>query len=98
MLGMYLAELARILQVTCSEIGEFASGKQFLNLNSKAGEQAIQFIRLYELLYEKFGADEVAMCHWLRAKNQDLNGIPLYLMVDDGQLTHVVEYVERQVQ
>ena len=50
---MYQAELARILQVTCSEIGGFASGIQFLNVNSEAAEQAIKFVRLYESLYEK---------------------------------------------
>lgn len=94
---MYQAELARILEVTCSEIGEFASGKQFLDINSQTGEQALKFIRLYESLYEMFNADEVAICHWLRAKNEDLNGIPLYLMVDDGRLAQVVEYIEHQI-
>jgi hypothetical protein len=97
MLGMYQAELARILQVTCSEIGGFASGIQFLNVNSEAAEQAIKFVRLYESLYEKFGADEVAICQWFRAQNQDLNGIPLYLIVDDGRLADVVEYIEQQI-
>ena len=38
--------------------------------------------------------DEASMCHWLRADNTDLGGVPLLLMVDDDQLEQVLSYVE----
>ena len=93
MLGMYQAELARILHVNCSDIGHLANGKQFLELESESWKQAVLFVRLYHLIYDRFNGDEVAIYHWLRAKNQDINGIPLYLIVDFDQLANVVEYV-----
>jgi len=97
MFAMYQAELARILQLTCAEIGQLATGKQFLDPDSQTGRQAIRFVRLYNLLYDRFQGDEAAICHWLRVGNQDLNGIPLYLMVDEGQLMKVIEYLEQKI-
>jgi hypothetical protein len=97
MFAMYQAELARILCVTCADIGLMASGKHFLVPDSKAWQQAIRFVRLYELLYETFNGNEAAICHWLRAENPVLNGIPLYLMVDSGRLVDVVKTVECQM-
>ena len=94
---MYQAELARILQLTCSEIGQLATGKQLLDPNSEAGKRAIRFVHLHNLLYERFHGDEAAICHWLRVANKDLNGTPLYLLVDDGQLIKVIEYIERNM-
>ena len=47
------------------------------------------FVELYEQLYKIFDANEAAICHWLRTENEDLKGIPLYLIVDHNPLETV---------
>lgn len=94
MLGMYQAELARVLGLQCADIGDFASGKQRLQPGSSEWAKARQFVTLYERLYQHFGGDAVAMYHWLRATHPQLAGIPLLLMVDEGQLDAIVAWFD----
>ena len=94
MLGMYQAELARILHLTCSDIGELANARRLLAPDTESWEQAVLFIRLYNWLYDAFSGDEAAIHHWLRTNNTLLNGTPLYLIVDHGQLATVLTTVE----
>ena len=79
MLGLYQAELARILGMQCSDIGRLSGGKQLPGEATEFWKQAVLFVRLHELLYDKFNGDEVAVYHWLRAENPALQGVPLYL-------------------
>jgi hypothetical protein len=90
---MYQAELARILQLQCSDIGALASRERYLMQDTPSWKLAVLFVRLYDMLYEKFNGNEAAICHWLRADNKDLKSVPLYLMVDHGQLETVIEHV-----
>jgi transcriptional regulator with XRE-family HTH domain len=94
LLGMYQAELASILGITCSQIGELANAKRFLKPDTVAWQRAALFIRLYNLLYDRYGGDEVATYHWLRVENKVLKGTPLYLMVDHGLLHTVLAHIE----
>lgn len=94
LLGMYQAELARILGLHCSDIGAMASAKKFIENNSNAWHQAWLLVRFYNGLYEKFSGDEALMCHWLRRHHPGLSASPFYLMVDHGQLDEVVQYLE----
>jgi len=84
MLGLYHAELARILKLQCAEVGELANAQKMLDPDSIAWQQAEKFISVFECLYMKYQGDEALMCNWLRKQNTELNGVPLYLMVDDG--------------
>jgi len=90
MLGMYHAELARILKLQCADVGELANAQQILDVNSIAWQQAEKFISIFEYLYLKFRGDEALMCNWLRKENSLLNGVPLYLMVDNGLIDDVL--------
>ena len=98
MLGMYQAELARVLQLQCGDIGRLANGQRVLECGSVAWDEAVLFIRLYQALYEKLGGDGVAMCNWLRRDNKPLGGVPLLLIVDDGRLRWALDYVENHLQ
>lgn len=86
MLGLYHAELARILKLQCADVGELANAQKTLDVNTIAWQQAEKFISVFECLYLKFQGDETLMCNWLRKQNTELNGVPLYLMVDDDLL------------
>ena len=93
-LGLYQAELVRILAVQCGDIGELFSGKRNIEPDSHLWEKSVFFIRFYELLYDKLKGDEVAMYNWLRRHNSDLNGTPLFLLVDNGNLEAVAKYLK----
>ena len=96
-LSMYDAELARILGLQCSDIGELTSGKRCIKQGSDAWRQAVCFIEMYHLLYDCFDGDNVAMYHWMRADNRHLRGTPHFLIVDDGQLQIIRDYLSQAV-
>ena len=93
LLGMYHAELARILGQQCGDIGELSCGKRCIERDSEAWSQAKLFIETYHHLFDYFEGDSVAMYHWMRADNDRLNGIPHFLIVDDGQLQRIHDYL-----
>ena len=92
MLGMYQAELARILHLQCSDIGRLSSGKAVLEEDSENWQQAERFLQFYQLLYTHFDGDGVAMRNWLRRENSELGGVPLLLMVDDLKIEAVIQF------
>jgi hypothetical protein len=96
MLNMYQAELASVLGLQCADIGRMSSVQQFLIPGTIAWERAVLFIRFYQCLFEKYNGDEAAMVHWLRGEKKELNSSPLLLMVDNGQLLSVFEYLSFQ--
>lgn len=93
LLGMYHAELGRILGQQCADIGELSSGKACIQKNSNAWQQAVLFIEMYQQLYDYFNGDGVAMYHWMRSNNEPLNGTPHFLIVDHGKLQLVLDYL-----
>lgn len=97
MLGMYQAELARVLGLQCSDIGAFASATNVLTAGSSEWNRARQFVTLYEHLYQHYSGDAVAIYHWLRATHTDLAGVPLLLMVDEGRLADVLDWFEKLI-
>jgi len=96
MLGLYHAELARILKLQCADVGELANAQQHLEVDSVAWQQAEKFISIFEGLHLRFQGDEALMCNWLRKENSVLNGVPLYLMVDEGLIDDCLSYLSNQ--
>jgi hypothetical protein len=95
LLGLFNAELARVLHLKCGDIGELGSGQRCLEPGTAAWDQAVLFIRFYRSLYTAMQGDGVAMRHWLRVENATLGGIPHRLIVDEDRLQEVVTYLER---
>jgi len=98
LLGLYQAELARVLRLKCGDIGELASARRCLEPDTQAWEQALLFVRFYRALYTKMDGDGVAMRHWLRVEDEALGGVPHLLIVDADRLQEVVIYLERYLQ
>ncbi len=90
MLGIYHAELARILRVQCADIGQLANVERVIKKNTQAWIQAEKYIALYESLYGACEGSEVLMNNWLRKNNQVLNAVPLYAMVDELRIDDVL--------
>ena len=97
MLGMYNAELARILGQQCGDIGKLSSGQSCLDQETPAWERAVLLVETYNLLFDYFDGDGVAMYHWMRADNQQLDGTPHFLIVDDGKLGEIHDYLKRAI-
>lgn len=94
MLGLYQAELARVLGLQCGDIGAFATARAQLSSGTSSWQQARRFVCLYEHLFGYFAGDAVAMYHWLRARQANLADTPLLLMVDAGRLDDVLSWFD----
>jgi hypothetical protein len=94
MLGLVRAEVARLLEFKCQSISALFDGKLVLVEGTTAWTQGVLFIRFYQTLYDRMEGDGVRMIHWLRANKGDLDNSPFYLMVDEGKLELVLEYLE----
>ncbi len=94
MLGLYQAELARILELRCADIGRLAVDRECLEPGSRAWAQAQSFCRMYQALYTQMDGDGVRMRHWLWRRHPVLDAQPLLLMVDRGGLARVVQCLE----
>lgn len=93
LLGLYRAELARVLHLQCGDIGRLGAARERLVPGSRSWQQAVLFIRFYRALYTLMQGDEAAMCHWLRASNRQLEGVPLLLLVDEDRLSEVLDHL-----
>jgi len=91
MLGVYHAELARILHLQCADIGELSNANNVISKKSQAWIQAEKYLELYEYLYGLHSGDEALINNWLRKENKKLRAIPLYLMVDELRIDEVLE-------
>jgi hypothetical protein len=94
LLSMYHAELARILNLQCADIGQLCTGQRCIEQDSHAWDQAVLFIETYHLLFDCFKGNGVAMYHWMRADNKHLDGTPHILIVDEGELKLVHDYLQ----
>lgn len=95
LLGLFQAELARILYLNCGDVGQLASGRCCLEPGTVAWQQARLFVRLQQALFTLQDGDGVAMRHWLRVPHPVLGGVPHLLLVDDGRLDDMVRWFER---
>lgn len=95
MLGIYHAELARILYLKCADIGELSNAYKNIQINTESWFQAIKYVEMYESLFYFCEGNEAKMNNWLRKKHKKLQAVPLYLMVDDLQIDWVIDVLER---
>ncbi|KPK39770.1 MAG: hypothetical protein AMJ69_04750 [Gammaproteobacteria bacterium SG8_47] len=97
-LGLYQAELARVLGVRCQDVGRLGCGEWVLQQGTHPWAQAELLVRLFEALFELQQGEESAMHRWLRVDQQPLGAVPLLLMVDDGQIERVVRDLEARLE
>ncbi|WP_455208363.1 hypothetical protein [Kaarinaea lacus] len=89
-LGLYRAELARILCLLCRDVSESANLDLLLDDNKRVQKKAERFVYFYELLEERFRNDSAGMVHWFRKYNATLGTTPFHAMVDDDRLEDVI--------
>ena len=97
MLGIYHAELARILHLQCADIGELSNANNVISKNSVSWVEAEKYIELYEYLYLSHNGNEALINNWLRKENKKLQTAPLYLMVDELRIDDVIDVVRIKI-
>ena len=89
-LGLYRAELARILCLKCADVSDSFRLKSLLADNIVIQKKAERFVVFHELLENSFAGDSVAILHWFRRENTNLGTSPFLAIVDDGRLEDVI--------
>ena len=88
------AELARILGLSPASISRMASGRYFLDPDSKEWQLAALFIRLFRSLDSITGGNDALSRQWLRNHNTALAAAPHSLLGEITGLVTVVQYLD----
>jgi hypothetical protein len=88
-MGISKAEAAKI-------IGRERTGivRDGIDPNSKPGELALMFIRIYRGLYAVVGGDQDNMKHWITTENQTFGQSPRQMMDSCQGLVRVLMYLD----
>ncbi|BEH14754.1 MULTISPECIES: MbcA/ParS/Xre antitoxin family protein [Marinobacter] len=87
--GISQAEAAAI-------VGRNRSGltRDGIDPDSKAGELALLFVRLYRSVYALTGGDNQAMAHWLNTPNNYFQDTPRDMIQSTEGLVRVIHYLD----
>jgi transcriptional regulator with XRE-family HTH domain len=86
-------ELAAVLGVSPSSLSRLARGRR-IRPESKEGELALLFLRVFRGLDALLGGDAESCRRWLRSYNHHLAGIPAELLRTVTGLVGVAEYLD----
>ncbi|MFP3942207.1 MAG: antitoxin Xre/MbcA/ParS toxin-binding domain-containing protein [Thermoanaerobaculia bacterium] len=87
-------ELAAVLGVSASSVSRTSRGRRTIDPESKEGELALLFLRVYRSLDGLLGGDAEGCRRWLRAYNHHLAGVPAELLQSAQGLVRVAEYLD----
>jgi uncharacterized protein (DUF2384 family) len=85
--------LCRILGVSAASLSRLGRARS-IDPESKEGELAILFVRLYRALDSLVGGDDDKARAWLEAPNAHLGAVPLELIQSVQGLVRTIEYVD----
>ena len=94
LLGVERKELSEIIGISEATLSRMHSGESVVSLNTKEGEAAMQFVRIYRSLDSLFGGKPDLCSKWLKAANSHLGGIPLDLAKNIQGLVDVARYLD----
>ena len=94
-LGLYRAELARILELNCADVSDSQHLDLLIKSNMAVRSRAELFVRFFQLLETLFRNDTISMINWFRKDNNEFGTTPLLAMVDHGRLSDVVDVLQR---
>lgn len=93
LLGLVRAEVARILGFRCRDISDLYEGRKLLRPDSEAWRRGERFVGFYQALFDAMQGDGPRMVHWFRMHHDALGNSPFHLMIDEGRLEDVLEYL-----
>jgi hypothetical protein len=92
-LGLRNRHLAAVLGTSEASVSRLQSGRG-LEPESKEGELALLFLRLYRSLDALVGGDDEKARAWLHADNEHLQGVPAQRIKTVEGLVDVVQYLD----
>ena len=92
-LGLRNRQLAAVIGSSEASVSRLQTGRG-LDPQTKEGELALLFLRLYRSLDALVGGDERQAQSWLTAENDHLGGIPVERMRTVEGLVDVVQYLD----
>jgi hypothetical protein len=92
-LGLRSRQLAEVLGTSEASVSRFKSGR-VIDPESKQGELALLFLRLFRSLDALMGGDEAKARAWLGAENTHLGGIPAQRIRRVEGLVDVIQYLD----
>lgn len=87
-------ELAGVLGVSPSSVSRVTHGSRSIDPESKEGELALLFLRVFRSLDGLLGGDAENCRRWLRARNRHLGGVPAEMLGTARGLVHVGDYLD----
>lgn len=88
------AAVARIIGSSEASLSRVRSGTRSVALESKEGELALLFLRIFRALDALVGGNQEQARAWLHAHNEHLRGVPLERMETVEGLVGVAEYLD----
>ena len=88
------AALARIIGSSEASLSRVRSGTRSVALESKEGELALLFLRIFRALDALVGGNQEQARAWLHAQNDHVRGVPLERMQAVEGLVGVAEYLD----
>ena len=93
LLGISQKQLARILGVSEATVSRLGDGRS-IDPETKEGELALLFLRVYRSLDTLMGGDDVNSRKWMQAQNVHLDGVPSEIIQSITGLVSVAEYLD----
>ncbi len=91
--GLPQRAVARMLGASEATVSRLARGRT-LDPQSKEGELALVFLRLYRSLDALVGGRPDQLRQWMQADNRHLGGVPAELVQTAQGLFHAAEYLD----
>lgn len=93
-LGLSQKDLGEIVGLSASSISRLGSGRLALEPESKNGELALLFLRVYRSLDAVVGGDEQKARAWFLATNAHVGGVPSERARTIDGLVDVAQYLD----
>ncbi len=87
-------ELAAVLGVSPSSVSRLSRGLRAIDPESKEGELALLFLRVFRSLDGLLGGDAEQSRRWLRAYNHHVAAVPADLLQTAQALVRVADYLD----
>ena len=92
-LGMRSRQLAQVIGSSEASVSRLAR-QRGLDPESKEGELALLFLRVYRSLDALVGGDDAKAREWIGADNAHIGGVPIERMTTVEGLVDVVQYLD----
>jgi hypothetical protein len=92
-LGVRNTRLAEVIGTSEASVSRLSSGRR-IDPDTKEGELALLFLRLFRSLDALVGGDDTHAKAWLHAENTHLNGVPAERIRSVEGLVDVIQYLD----